>query len=906
MTRALLLGATTLAVLVAAAALLSPDRIAVSGENKLDQRLAPGMVSVVDVARALDYADQQGQRSVYATLGERLPGVVLVVDPERPGIATTEARALGRVASVIEAPGFEVDRPDRPPDVVGVYRLGDWRPWELHLVDDEAAVLVVRDRRGVTLLVDARLIRDEERRELGRIAPDLLLDVEREDVATRPRPIAAGLLEAALLVTLMLVGGLLVPTSTYGGRTRPAMALLVGVALQAAVGAFVPGIALLVVPTLVGAVAAVRLTVRWGPVGWGRTDVTNLVATAVGVSVISVLVRTGGWVVVSTDGGSYLVRAALQAAGDAAPLGSKGSAFSALHASGILVGADGLFGLGPVLLLATTVVLGRPVLEALRTAASVRIHRMLLAAVLGLVLVLPLASAGIRFSSMLVHAHLLVAAQTVAMLLLWSGRDVSGRRSPPGSEAVAAATLAASIVLARPEGFLVPLLVLLGTLRSGRSRPQWAPVFVVTGLAVTAQFGFDTANVGLLVEAFGDEDRGRGVLGAAGSGVIGPLIVLAPLLLRPVPPRVRALLPPVVAAVTWVGFLLAVRSGALRLDRSLSIARENVFTGAGGWGVTLPVLVVLTLFGLGLLVPRIGQSRHGPLVMLVVLFVPLAQLSKNLGDGIGRVHWHDSVNRIWMHGVLAAILLVVVGIAELASEDPTRRTRAARVVAPVLLIGMLAVGRAWDPMIRTTQEWVASPVPGPAVAAAPELTTGRQVLHALEVVLPDPVALRRAIDVEVCADVRFGTYGRINDGRVEIRLAVQGGIESEVLEGRSLADNAVERVCWPLGDGPAALDGLHEGVLIGVRGLDPSPAPTVLLTAAGDPDIALLVRWEDPNRWGTTLVRGAPVLLAMLLGTILVAWSWIGLRTSALPAGGPVRLRWGARHGIGRPEVRLG
>jgi hypothetical protein len=505
--------------------------------------------------------------------------------------------------------------------------------------------------------------------------------------------------------------------------------------------------------------------------------------------------------------------------------------------------------------------------------------------VLALLVILPLTSPGIRFSSTLVHAHLLVAAQSLALLVLWMDRDPFGHRGPIGGEVPAAAALAASIALARPEGFIIPLAVLLGTLRVRRTRPAWAPVLVVTGLAITAQYGFEPSNLEALIEAAGDEGRGRGSLGRAGSSLLGPAIVLSPLLLRAVPVRWRVHLPLLVSISVWGATITAVRRGALSLDRSLDIARENVFAGAGGWGITLPVLVVLTMFSLGLLIPRISEPRLGPIVTLVVLFVPLAQLSKNLGDGVGRVHWHDSVNRIWMHVLLVIVLLAVLAAAELVVGGPSERRRLARIVAPLLALVMVATARLWDPVLSpdTRSERAVSSAPGPAIDAAPELTTGRQVLHAVDIDAPTEAELRRAHSIELCADVRFGTYRRPNTGRVEVRLQLRDEALTATVDGATLVDNAVESVCWPLGEGAAALDRIDPLMLVTIRGLDPGPAPTVLLDADGVPDVVLMLRWDEPLRWNAALVRGAPLALAWTLGLVLIVWSWSAPATR--PAG---------------------
>jgi hypothetical protein len=130
------------------------------------------------------------------------------------------------------------------------------------------------------------------------------------------------------------------------------------------------------------------------------------------------------------------------------------------------------------------------------------------------------------------------------------------------------------------------------------------------------------------------------------------------------------------------------------------------------------------------------------------------------------------------------------------------------------------------------------------------------------------------VDVALCADIRFGTYRRVNTGRVEVRAQLGDRTVTTTVDSAGLVDNAAEPVCWSLGSGPQALDQLVPLTLISVRGLDPAPAPTVMLTAEGVPDIVAVLRWDEPARWNAPLVRDLPRALAVLLSVVLMLWAW--------------------------------
>lgn len=855
--------------------------VMISGSEKLDQRLSPERVSIVDAARALDYGENEGKESLAATFGERFPGAVLVVSRGAPILGPHEARAVGRARVVNEVEGLRIVEPDTPAMIRGVGQFDMWRDWRLYAVDDRAAVFFVAEDDGDVIAADGRLVPD------GAIPPELLaqgvdLEGRRPETRVRPHPVVGALAEGAVLVLLMLLGGLLVPRAAVGRSARPALALLVGIGLHGAVGAAIVGPMLLIVPPVVAVIGATTLRARGIDAGWSRADLQFVMTVGLVVLATSVLIRLNGWVVVSTDGVSYLIRGWAQAFGGDAAIGSHAPALSALHAVGFRAGADGLYALGPVALIAAIVLMAASVRTIVSRATDV--PGPLATSLLGLLVLVSGAAAGVRFSSMLVHAHVLVAALALALVVLWSGQlRVSGASDVAATDAAAfaAATLAAGITLARPEGAIIPLAMLIGTVGSAHARTLWRAVAGATGLSLVLQFGLGQDGFAVLARALrgGSAVLERGSIGIAGLAALGALVLLAPVMIGRMPRVVLAWIPRASASLVWSGLIVGAMTGAFQLDASMRIARANVFEGAGGWGPFLPVLVLAGIFALTVLRPRSADTALSPAIAVTVGFVPLAFLSKALGDGVGRVHWHDSVTRIWMHLAFVVILLVIVATGEILTgttgEHRPAVARYPRSSAALAVLALFWVASWWQPSLVSddpVELELTVPV-GPPVGASAPVSTRSPFLYLVDVDLPAAAALDDVDHVDVCSDIRFGTFERDGTASMTARLQLAGASREAIIDGSTVADNAVHRVCWPLGRPSDVAELLAAAPILALEVMAEEVGPAVLLAVDGSPDVRMLLRWEAPPRLSDDLVRILPGATAVLLASILIVSS---------------------------------
>jgi hypothetical protein len=112
-------------------------------------------------------------------------------------------------------------------------------------------------------------------------------------------------------------------------------------------------------------------------------------------------------------------------------------------------------------------------------------------------------------------------------------------------------------------------------------------------------------------------------------------------------------------AALWAMLLvLVVRNSQLLLD-SAKATVVNVVLGAGGWGVSLVVVAILTATAIALLVIP-GQAR---LRFPITTFLPLVFLFAYFRDKAYRIGDGDSLNRMWIEILPAVVLYLVVVVA---------------------------------------------------------------------------------------------------------------------------------------------------------------------------------------------------------------------------------------------------
>ena len=120
-----------------------------------------------------------------------------------------------------------------------------------------------------------------------------------------------------------------------------------------------------------------------------------------------------------------------------------------------------------------------------------------------------------------------------------------------------------------------------------------------------------------------------------------------------------------IEALLWALLVVAVVRDAEPLKSSLRATYDNVVTGVGGWGVAL------ILVGVGALVALFAGASPGRVVLRFPLtsFVPLVLLLVYLRDGAYRVGPFDSLNRMLIH-ILPAAILFLVATATSRAQQP--------------------------------------------------------------------------------------------------------------------------------------------------------------------------------------------------------------------------------------------
>ena len=858
------------ALLVVGAMLLSVALVVVDG-LRFSRAPEPTVPPPVTLQALLEQGSQE-RHAVYAFLRDEAPGARIVLDTTgpSPGLDTTSLRSLGAAGPIEQAPIGDGPLgsawlPEDEPDVRGRLRFD---AWELHREPGAIDTVLVGSRDGRTVLVDRRSV------------PGLGIPAARAGDAAPAAPslLHAVTVEAALLVGLILMGGLALPRRVGGGIMRVALALLAGAAVQATSAfLFLGGRVAMLGGLAVALVVARSLRRRGITTGWTVTDLPVLGSSALALACAALIARLEGTVIVTADALAHVERAIALGSGTMglADLDAKRPlALAAIQAPAHALGAEGLHAFGWALLLAATIVLAMLPLRLL--PAEDRVGRIGARAAGGLAFALILSVPMLRTMAAFLNTHLLVAGLLLLLVSLWA-LDGTARigLEPLGAIGVIA------LIPARTESVLLVGLVLLATLAACGDVPTWRWAWPVVGTGLAVWNGFH------VIAAL---DAGSSPsFPVAALVVVGVLIVLVGPFLHRSPPQVRRATAVAGMVSLWALLLLLLTSTVGSGSGAVEGLRVNLGQGEGAWGVLSPLLVVLTVI---LLVARSVRPDPRLLLMrwLVVGAVPSVVLAKAADgtDGVAvdslsaaldtllvvgaRVgSWGDSTNRMWSHFVLVAVALVVTTAVLAMSGDEVRtpphasRARHVRAVAAVLAGGvMIAVTlTAWMPTYLgpsspgSTRVILAVPGPGETVIG-PELTEGIRVekqVRIPRVVLPDD-----ASDITVCATFRTTDLGRIVTGTTGIGLGGPSGASSRAFDEFAWSGERVDEVCLPdpgVGRAPMTYTVWAEGGASATRG----DAAVLLTRADGSPTDAIEVRYvaasEDP--------RGAPIRLASTL-----------------------------------------
>ena len=703
---------------------------------------------------------------------------------------------------------------------------------------------------------------------------------ERAGAGGDPTALIAASGDLVVLGGLLLLGGLLVPRALPVGVLRPAVALLTGVGLQATLGLLLlrwPLSAFLLIIT--AAAGGWLLRRRDVPTGWRRTDLLPLGAALALVAVTAVLSRLNGWAVFTSDSWSYWRGGEQLAAGTlgVADLQLKRMlALQSLHAPGFGLGTDGVVSLGPVLLVVAVLWLALlPWVMSPRPSWPVRVAGALAA-------VLVASSMWFWWVALYINSHLLVGTMLLLIVSLayLTGQQVATDGATGGfGEAVAPVALAASTVaLARPEGFVVVGLVLLGSLRAADGWRDWTPVWwalggVVVWWTVLLRVGAAQADGSLLVPTLGI--------------AAGLAILVAPTLLGRAGGRLRAALPIVAGLLLWSVTAVLLLTPLGESVRFADLVRLNLGDGLGQWYLAAPVIATIGAFGLALTSDRPGLA---PARWLLIGFIPVTLLAR-LSDGIqqedelvglatsllsggGRTSAGDSVTRMWTHIALVALVTLVLALVE---RDRGRvATERRRTVAPLAALLMLLLVAAWwrpsylGPVGPVTTTVIASSVTD---REGPELSRGTVLTQ--RITLPDDVRIPDDVRLlQVCADIAFAVPFERPDGRFLITMTGGDTVTEALNRGEATEPGTVKTICIEPG---LTLPTDVELALTGIAG-PPGRSVIALVDAAGGFVREASVRVDAPSldprgplsRGLSWSVRRAVQLAPIALGLALI------------------------------------
>lgn len=620
--------------------------------------------------------------------------------------------------------------------------------------------------------------------------------------------LAAVGVDVGVLLLLILAGGALVPRRLALGALRPVLALLAGISLQIVVGlTLLPPPASLAVVVLVAVLLTVPLRRAGLAGGWRRSDAGALALAALTTTVTAIVVRSQGLVILSNDSWEYWDGARLLAAGELGveALDSKRMlALQALHAPGIRFGIDGIMTVGPLLLVAAVLLLALFPLVVARTQGRVqgRLVRPVVLATSVAVALIAAASSWLWFTAIYLNTHLLVAALLLGVgVLVAAGGDAGAVRSAMPTITV----LLAAVLLSRAEAVLLVGALLLGSLTHAERWQDWRPAWFVLG-------GTSASWNALLL------------LGGAAAGLVAPVavaglvvglgLVAAPAVLTRIPATVRTRIPFALGALLWAFVLVLPLTPAGSGIVFAEAARINLGQGEGSWFLTAPIVALAGMFAVAATSDRPSSA---PMRWFLIAFIPVTMLAKladvgtgTLGVGAngpiteaflsggGRAKWGDSVNRMWTHGALVALLLLSMVASDVGSRSrrgplPARRTPRASGVALVLMVVLAGVWWAPDlgPDGPTTATTIAD---ADTVVAGPELTEGT--------LLSQRIAIPTAIDVpedvtflRLCIDVLLTLPGRGPTGTFELGVEVGGQRAEAVFRGAAQREGSDKQVC---------------------------------------------------------------------------------------------------------------
>ena len=837
MTRRLLLGlAVTLLVGSVLDATLHAEHVGRRSVGTVErERTAAGDLSDArptlhpsGLARRWGEQNSNSRYELYLALNEFASGAVVVVDPEA-SLSPPFLLAIGGASTVRVVRPPEMVVHDAPVVASGTVRHGTWRgDWTIRAGTEPVAALVALARPEGVEIVDIGLLAPDVRAEVL----DGVTSVTVGDVAFGPSRRAMSVLaESGVLLGLLLAGGLLLPR-WLGAWRRVPTALVVGVALHGALGVLlIPGRLGPLATFLVAAAAGALLRNRGEAVGWTRGNVLHLVVAASAIVTVVATVQATLAVFLTPDSFKYWAGGFALASGELGPSGVdlyRGVGQQSLHAAGFALGAPGLVSLGSVLLLAAVALIVGTAAEGHGPGRPVLLGGVLLAATIVL-------APQVRTMAAYLNSQVLLAVALLVLMVLLAHANDTARRT---SLLPAVAAVIGFVVVTRAEGFTLIGLLLLGTLAVRGERTPWGGPWVALGLSMIVW--------ATVLGLGGTLTTATVLLVAGGLGAIA-FAALLPRLGQALP-----MLPTSAGVVLWAGTVGALLHGQVTL---LEVAVANLGVGAGGWGVLAPTLLIATIAAIRLTTHSqrtdVQAARWFLIGFLPTMFItrlafPLAGEGRrieglsDLLQGGGHANWGDSINRMWMHAVLIAVLLLL-----LALRDPTRGPVAADVqrrgadLALLALAGWVAL--QWQPAHVVEDQALLSIVVLDLPAGPPETAVVSGLVDGS--VVHQPLALRAGmvsqmpetgIAVELCVRVPTVTLAGTAEGRLDLEVRRDLVSVSSVHLAADVPDWGSIETCLPVPDDEQVgrwLDDSLLEVVVSVNGTGSAPTPSILTAA---------------------------------------------------------------------------
>lgn len=251
------------------------------------------------------------------------------------------------------------------------------------------------------------------------------------------------------------------------------------------------------------------------------------------------------------------------------------------------------------------------------------------------------------FHAFYVNSHMIFAVVLAAMVgLLWARAADFTLGASSTAAIVVPAVMVPSLVVARPEGALVAIIVAAAVVAgdSGRAASVFAFVVGVSTVVWNARL----VGGALAIE---QQPATSATLMLVLGAVVMALAAVVPVLSR----KLRELAPWMLEAVLWLALAaLAVREPKVLIE-SVAATGANLILGEGGWGLSVIVLIVAGVVALLLF----RGDNDLVLRLTVTAFIPLALVLAYLREAAYRVGDGDSLNRMWMHILAVCIIFTV-------------------------------------------------------------------------------------------------------------------------------------------------------------------------------------------------------------------------------------------------------